>query len=181
MLFVDKCLPDEKWPQFYPMAVKIGLDKLAVVTTRMCEKYLALGPHSWCEGADEKLCDQLMEYVMSCGNFGLKRAEEDGPGANILAYARTPAAMMRLLQERGLVNWAAARKYKCLAPFAWIYQLGRYMKNGLGRDNAVGKLTVEAETAKEKVLLLDALGVRQASKRLAIYKNGKYVRTRKMP
>ena len=60
MMFADKCLPDEKWLEFYELAKKIELDKLAIVCTRMCEIYLGLSHREWCASADTNLCEQLI-------------------------------------------------------------------------------------------------------------------------
>lgn len=180
MMFVDKCLPDEKWREFRPMAQNIGLEKLAVITTRLCEIYLGLSIHNWCKNADPELCKKLMDYVMASGNFGTKRLE-DGPGTNLLTYARTPESVFRLLQERGLVNWKAAKRYMFLRPFAWIYQVVRYFRSGFGREEAIGKLKAEFGEANDRVELFDALGVKQTSKGLAVYKDGRYIKTYKRP
>ena len=181
MMFVDKCLPEEKWPMFKTMAQKIGLEKLAIVTTRMCELYLGLPEHMWCNTADVNVCKNLMDYVLSSGNFGRKTSREKGPGANIITYARTPFSFVRLLQERGLVNWKFAQSNALVKPFAWVYQLGRYCKKSLGRKKAFLELKEEYETAKSRVILFDILGVKQTSKGLAVYKDGKYIKTHKKP
>ena len=39
----------------------------------MCRKYLGLKDTvTWCQNADEALCDALMERLLSSGNFGQK-------------------------------------------------------------------------------------------------------------
>lgn len=181
MMFVDKCLPDEKWHEFKKHAHNIGLENLAVVSTRMCELYCGLQEHMWCRDADEKACKRLMDYILSCGNFGVKQRGENGPGATILSNVRTPFALVRLLQERGIVNWKAAQKHSILRPFAWLYQIGRYLSKGLGRKNAIKELKEEYDTAKQRTALFDLLGVKQASKGLAVYRHGRYIKTFKRP
>ncbi len=181
MMFVDKCLPDEKWPEFHILVKNIGLEKLAIVVTHMCELYLGLSPHAWCENVDISLCKDLMRYVMACGNFGVKNSVENGPGARLLSYSRTPMAFFRLLQERGLVNWGILHKHILLKPFAWFYQIGRYVRNIFGRNNAVAELKTDIKAAKRRAVLFDALEVKQTSRGLAIYENGKYVKTYKRP
>ena len=42
MMFVHRCLPDEKWPEFRKLAEQVGLESLAVNAARMCELYLGL-------------------------------------------------------------------------------------------------------------------------------------------
>ena len=176
MMYVEKCLPNQDWPEFHKLAKKIELDKLAVVCTRMCELYLGLSHREWCADTDTDLCHQLMDYILSCGNFGNKRVSGDDVSEKAFAYARTPKAWFRLLQKQGEINWKAARKHKLLRLFAWIYQLHRYISKGLKRDQAVFKIKKEYAAAKKKMAMFDALGVKTATKGIVMYKDGKYVK-----
>lgn len=176
MMFVDKCLPDEKWPEFSILAHNIGLAKLAIVVTRMCELYLGLPSRRWCAFADVNLCDQLMEYVLSCGNFGNKKVSDEAISESVFAYAKTLKSAHKLLQKQGLHNWKAARKYSILRPFAWIYQANRYIVKGLGRKRATSKIKAEYTAAKKRNAMFDALGVKTAAKGIVVYKDGKYVK-----
>lgn len=163
MLFVNKCLPDEKWPEFQEMARMVGLETLAITTTRMCELYLGLPERKWCAKADKALCQELMEYVLACGNFGNKRGGENSQGEGFFAYVKSIGTFFHLLHMRGMVNWPAAKRHVWLRPFAWIYQFFRYLVKGLGRDKAVFKLKKEYAAAKKKNNLLDRLEVRRDS------------------
>ncbi len=176
MMFVDKCLPDEKWPEFQKLVDEIGLEQLAVVTTRMCELYLGLSHREWCAGADENLCRQLMDYVIQCGNFGNKKTSDSDISKNAFAVASTPKAAFRLLQKQGLTNWNAAQKHRMLRPFAWIYQGFRYMVKGLKRDKAVAKIKSEYSAAMKRKEMFDALGVTTVAKGSIVYKDGEYVK-----
>ncbi len=150
MMFADKCLPDEKWPEFYEMARRINIDKLAIVATRMCEIYLGLPLRKWCADADTALCEQLMEYILSCGNFGSKMTSDAAISENAFAFASTPRMAFKLLQMQGLTNWKAAKKYKLLRPFAWIYQAFRYAFRGLKREGAFSKIRAEYTAAMKR-------------------------------
>ena len=176
MMFVDKCLPDERWPEFKKMIQAIGLEQFTIVTTRMCELYLGLSSREWCKNADTSLCRQLMDYVMSCGNFGNKRIDDQSLSENVFAYARTPKALFQILQKQGKTNWKAAQKHKILQPFAWIYQAGRYIFRGLNRDDSFRKLKSEFETAKKRNAMFDALGIKKISEGRVSFKNGKYIK-----
>lgn len=181
MMFADKCLQNDNWTEFQKMAQNIGLEPLAVVLTRMCELYLGLPEKEWCRNVNEKTCDQLMDYIMSCGNFGIKRKTDEDVVTNALVYARTPLSTLRLLQERGLVNWKACRKYSVLRPFAWVYQLIRYLISGLMQRDAVPKLKKEFNIASQRKKLFDELGVKQASKGHAVYRDEGYSMTFERP
>ena len=176
MMFVDKCLSDVEWPAFERLTENIGLTKLAIVITHMCEMYMGLPKRQWCAVAEEALCKQLMDYVLSCGNFGYKKTSDEDISENVFTYADTPKVAFKLLQDRGLINWKAAKKHKILRPFAWIYQANRYLFRGLRRENAVSKLTTEYNAAKRRKDMLRLLGVRTAREGIVIYKNGKYTK-----
>lgn len=176
MMFVDKCLPDEKWPEFLVMAEKVGLEKLAIVCTRMCELYLGLPQRKWCADADMALCKQLLDYVMACGNFGNKKTSDEAVSENAIAYASTPKMVFTLLQRQGLKNWKAAKDHKILRPFAWAYQAFRYASKGIRRDRALSKLKEEYTAARKRNKLFDALGVKTMAKGNVVYRDGKYIR-----
>ncbi len=176
MMFVDKCLPDEKWPSFQNHAKAIGLDSLAIVATRMCELYLGLPHREWCSQADEKLCKQLMDYILVCGNFGIVRSENIGTGENVFYFGSTPKSLFNLLQSRGLENWELAQRYAVLRPFAWMYQIIRYIKRGLEREDASTELIKDHKAARQRIKMFEALGVRQSAKGLAVYRDGEYTK-----
>lgn len=176
MMFVHRCLPEERWHEFQPMARRIGLETLAIVSTRMCELYLGLPERNWSKLADEKLCAQLMDYVLSCGNFGEKRIKDSDVSEFVISRARNPKSTYQLLQKRGEVNWEAVKEHPALKPFAWIYQAGRYLKRGLNRENALREFSAEYAEARKRNEMFDALGVKQTAKGLVVYKDGKYVK-----
>ena len=159
MMFVEKCLTDDQWQDFNKLVLKTGLDKLAIVTTRMCEIYFGLPKREWCKAAEDKVCKQLMEYVLSNGNFGKKKTSDSDISENVLAYARNPKSIFKLLQNQGLINWKASQKYKILRPFAWVYQMGRYIFRGLKRERAISQLKEEFTAAKRRNAMFDELGV----------------------
>ena len=176
MMFVDKCLPDDVWPEFKPMAKSIGLERLASTTTKMCERYLGLPERFWCSGADETLCKDLMELVLSSGNFGNKWTSDEAVAKTVFTYIIGPISTIKWLQERGLVNWKAAQVFPVLRPFAWIYQGIRYAKRGIRQEGSFSKLREEYDDAVKRTELFRALGVKQKANGLVIFRNGKYVK-----
>ena len=176
MMFVNACLTDEAWPAFRDMAARCGMERLAVVTTRMCEIYLGLPTRRFAAGVDEALCGRLMDYVLACGNFGSKWTEETDKARRVLTGSRSISSVIRILQRYGLENWPAARRHALLRPFAWLYQAGHYMRKGLLRRNAASMLSEEFSEARRRKALFDALGVKQTAKGLVIYRDGRYVK-----
>lgn len=158
MMYCDKVLNDAFWDEcFESSAEEIGLKKLAVTTTFLCQKYLGLrNTITWCKDADEELCDVLMDSLMSSGNFGTKR----GSGRSIEnATANLKrAGFFRYLQKAGEHNWKAYHNHPSLKPFCWAYQVFRYMRQGANAKRG-GKVTDDLKRGKQRHELLKQLGI----------------------
>lgn len=123
MMYVERELPDKTWEEdFCPVAREKKMDVLAVTITRMCQLYLGLPETvTWCAQADEALCAQLMESIMSAENFGRSnrsRYRISGVTANIRREGFFP-----YLQRIGVRDWKLLNKYSWLRPFAWLREL----------------------------------------------------------
>ena len=166
MMFVDRCIRDENWPQFETMAIQTGLWKLAVTLTRMCEIYLGLPIHKWCNGVDEQLCRDLMQYVMKCGNFGSKMNHLEALSISRMYRLQHPIATVKELQRRGCESWKAA-KYPLLRPFAWIWE-------GMQLIRKTPRVLYGYQNSRRMNTLFKALGIRRANDGLVFYQEGHY-------
>ncbi|MBR3019134.1 MAG: nucleotidyltransferase family protein [Clostridia bacterium] len=167
MMFAHQCLTEETWPAFEKMLEETGLKTLALAVMRMCEIYLGLSSHPWCVRIDEKLCAHLMDYVLSCGDFGGKRERSASLSTGRAEKLRHPIAALRELQQRGEENWPGAKK-PYLKPFAWLWQGCRFFRET--EDLAGGYAT-----ALQHSRLFDALGVRREAEGLVYYEDGQYI------
>ena len=172
MMFVDKCLPDDKWQEFQKLISKTGMETLAITTTRMCEIFLGLSEHKWCSGADERLCHRLMNYIMESGNFGVKKDQEERLAVSRTGKLRHPKAMLNELQKKGIENWEAATRCSLLKPFAWIWQGVKYLKDTPRFKEGYYK-------SKELHGLFNALGVKRDENGLVYFENGEYIKKAK--
>lgn len=130
MLFVKGYATDEFWnTQFFDLAKQCHLEKTAIVAACMCRKYFKLPVHiTWCHSAEEELCDELMETVLEYGNFGRKVSNNKAEvKAQIALTGFSRYGIFRHLQNRGEINWTAYHSHPWLRPFAWLYQLFRYV------------------------------------------------------
>ena len=166
MMFVDRCLTDDKWNEFELMAEQTGLKELAITTTRMCEMYLGLAEHKWSMGADEKVSRNLMEYIMRCGNFGAKRNEKDTLSVSRLYQLRHPIATIRDLQQKGRKDLRIEQN-PILRLFIWIFEGGR-------RICRIPNLFGKYQNARKTNALFKALGVTRSTEGLVYYKEGHY-------
>ena len=128
MLFVHNVLDDTSWSEYFrPLAQEAGLEKLAIVVTYMCKKWLGLPDDiSWCNSADEVVADQLLVRILDDGNFGCDRALYENVRISI-----KNEGTFKHLQQYGIDNWPLAQKHVFLRPLAWLYQLCRYACIGI--------------------------------------------------
>ncbi len=166
MMFVDKCLADDNWNKFESLVVKTGLKELAITTTRTCEIYLGLSTHKWCMNADEKMSRNLMEYIMKCGNFGIKLNQTDSLYVSGLYQLRHPIMTIKDLQQKGLEN-VTIKENPFLRPFAWIAE-------GWHRIIKTPDKLEKYRYARRTNALFMSLGVSRSADGLVFYKDGRY-------
>ena len=175
MLFVDKELDDRWWEEeFCQWTQKLGMHTLAVTVTKMCQMFLGLKMEgiTWCSGADEKLCRDLMVLTMERGNFGRKLGDSK-KAVPVLGLMSNVARIPALLQKHGCYNWKALEKYPWLKPFAWLYQLCRYIRQGLQRKHPFRKLLEDVRESKHQANVIDQLALaNNTKKKLDNYKKG---------
>lgn len=140
MLYVDQHLDDDTWfGGFAQIMEALGLEKLCITVTRMCQLSLGLrGNITWCQTADEALCHRLLAHTIQQGNFGRKQDRVSNGTVRVLNVLDSDLSFFQLLQRHGCYNWQALKRYPWLRPFAWIYQLCRYIRKGLRTKNPIG-------------------------------------------
>lgn len=158
MMYVNS-LPPEDHEELVSILRSTTMERLALVITAMCQMYLGLEASIPGSGdVEEKVCDELMSYIMEKGNFGSKSFQKDRT-ATFLLFSDNIGNFFKRLQFGGLSRWKAAKKYKILKPFAWIYQLfrgtGILMKDSVG----IKKLMEQKEKGLEQRKLIEALGL----------------------
>lgn len=161
MLFADRHLENPVWEQNFLSTVRqLGLQALAVSVTRMCQIYLGLRQDiTWCHGADDTLCGDLMSHTLQQGNFGRKLPRGYNRTVNLLSTAKKGPALLRSLQRRGCINWPLLKKLPWLRPFAWLYQLCRYIRRGLQLNHPIRHLRSALKKEHQQDILFDRLGI----------------------
>lgn len=163
MMYVDQELDDEMWnTQMQPVLKKTEYEKLAKIVTRTCQIYLGLREDNikWCLDIDEDIYQTLMSYIMTQGNFGRKKQEED-KGVKIVEAIRGPFQFFQLLQKRGENKWLLLKKYPFLRPFSWMYMGGRYIVMALQREKPFRTLISDVRGGGERKELFRQLGIYQ--------------------
>lgn len=160
MCYVERELDDDFWKnEFSLIADSIGMRKLAVIVTAMCAEYLGLVQSItwWTECDDPSACAELMEYILSHGNFGCK----DGSSSAVKVVRNWKSLWdgLRYAQESGKRVYPVFRKYKILTPFAWIAGIFRWIVLGMKKGIRPGNLKRISDKEKRETELLKRLGV----------------------
>lgn len=139
MMFATNMLDDERMEGYMPDLKMCGLDYLAVVVTKMCQKYLGLSHDkiTWCDSAEEELCDYLMEYIINQGDFGIKDTDEKI--AKVLSGYQSPIITLKKLQILGEAEWGLQKKMPILKPFAFIYACKNELRKAFIREGGLKK------------------------------------------
>ncbi|MCR5149593.1 MAG: nucleotidyltransferase family protein [Clostridiales bacterium] len=165
VMYVDKALDDEKWHNFKELTDILGLTKLAETAAFAGQKYFGAYPdYRWCRSADVKLCEEFMDYALSCGDFGVKLGDK-----NIVETALSRSIGLKHflgnLQKRGEENWSVLMKWPGVKPLAGFYQAGRYFTRGIKSGLKPDDLKYSLEAGKRRNNLVKALGAKQQSVR----------------
>ena len=160
MTFAKDNVDDDFWyNELAPMAQKGNVYPLAKIMTKMCQKYLGLSKElTWCQDADDELCDMLMEYVFQQGDFGTKAGEKDAE-VRVLTDVQKSGGFIKRFKDSSLYSMPAARKYKILLPVAWIYQLFRYATSWIMREHPLRTFRQNRKTAKKRAKFFKELGI----------------------
>ena len=154
MMYVNG-LDETQWAELIHLLKSTGMERLALTTTAISQRYLGLRHIVNENGLPTK---ELMNHIMEAGNFGVK-AGLNGKIAAFSLSVTNETGLFRRLQVGGLSQWKAVMKYPFLRPFAWGFQcfhiLGILFKNKMG----LKEIIIQQQKGMEQRNLLDALGL----------------------
>lgn len=109
----------------------------------------------------DSLCEAFLESIFSQGDLGRKAgSHEDFNTVKVLNRSRGGiAGWWHYLKISGEYNWVSLKKHPWLKPFARFYQIGRYIRQGLKRENAIQAFFYNYKISKKQKKLLNALGL----------------------
>lgn len=159
MMFVYKELDDDFYNKYFKkVLVDKGLERLAVVATRVCQMYLGLSDSiEWCKQADEALCFEFLDILFRSGNFGIKK-QNDGAVEGVTRNIKKNG-LFKSLQSSGEANWTLYHKHHWLKPFCWIYQMFRYLFKGIKTGKSSKQMAEDMAYGKKWAEVLKELGI----------------------
>lgn len=114
---------------FLSAAKKVGLSGLAEALIIVYKKYMRVNIDIVTSQFSDETIEELMNAFINSGNFGSKDLRDGSRQAElVMKHAKNLFSMFRLLQTNGRNHWEASETYILLRPFAWIYQIGYYVK-----------------------------------------------------
>ena len=155
---------EEKFLEMFEEILKdIGLWEFAKIITFISCKYLGLPGMKWARNADKKLADYILIDIIIGGNFGQKHADRSHESLLISSKNEKETSMFRqfFISANSIVykHWKAARKFKILLPFGWIFFGGRYIiRSLLGKRPQIRPQKV-AKEASERVDIYSGLNL----------------------
>ena len=157
IMYVRHTLPDEAWPQFRKKTDKLGLTMIALAAAKIGQVYFGINKDiKWCSNCPDNIAEALLEYAFECGNFGIKNSKTI-PMLRVLSFSKGPISLFKYLQIRGITNWELAKDNNWLRPFAWLYQLIRYIKFGV-RGDGIKEVHDTIKRGKKYDKLMDEIG-----------------------
>lgn len=159
MMYVYRNLDDDFWnSEFSSVAKEKGMDTLAITVTRMCQIYLGLPETiTWCSGADESACAELMDIILDSGNFG--RKNDRGRFVETVSTRIKSKGLFPWLQKAGEQKWEAYKKHHWLKPFCWLYMSFRCAKKGFTSGRNRKQLKDDLKRSNNRYELLKKLGI----------------------
>ena len=150
MVYAEHYLSDQYWEEHFCVeAEKVHLKELAKVMTKVCQRCFGLSNElTWCKDADSSLCRQLLEYLINEGDFGKKGAFENR-GVKLLSESKGIKGFLGRLNYSSKYSMSAARENLLLRPFAWVYQIIRYLHISIIRGNPLKKLSQDKKKSDE--------------------------------
>lgn len=162
IMYVRKSLSGESWESFKTKTDQLGLTTLAKVVTRFGQIYLKLNTElTWCQDINDTTVEKLLDYVYECGNFGSKDSGNNTM-IMVMSHGRGVKGFFKNLQSRGVKNWDAVSRHSWLIPFAWIYQLIRYIRKGI-KSNGLASLSDNIVASQKRNELMDELEATRAA------------------
>jgi len=155
-MYVNRVLDDKLWAEsFMETAEAVGLKKLAIYATALCETYLGCESRSYAASADNEVVDRLVDEIGAAGNFGRNRTSGQIHSSAMLNEKN----IFTRLHQGGMSHWKAAQKHKALRPFAWLYQCFRLTGMFIAHPGMARGIKEGVEIQKNQDEIFETLGV----------------------
>jgi len=160
--FVQQTEHEEFWStDLLPILKDIGLLNFAAVMTKTGSMYLGTPCPDWCGDVDEQLCDDVMQDILTGGNFGRKNKERSKSGMMISDHGKDGTKhgkvyyLWKTLLAGVWIYWPIVKKYPVLyLIFIPAFVIRRFYRVLTGKRTPVWK---SAQYVDERKSVYDQL------------------------
>lgn len=160
-VFVDQRMTKALWTSLEPILKSLGLLYFTGVITRVCVDFLKLSAEKvpWAMAYNANLSENVMEEIMSSGNFGCKqKGLQYGQNFFTDVNAANPlSSFARELVSACKRNWKPCEKNPILLPIGACAVLMRHIKMRKSGQRAAFKPIAEMKQAKARQDLYKSL------------------------
>lgn len=168
-VFVER-FSDERFRSIFEERLKeVGLWKYAKILTKASVRGLGATPKAFCEDADDKVADALLEEIVGSGNFGRKKEDREALllfTTSLKSYSfekKTPLGQF-MESQRDIVfdMWPVTKKAPILLPAGWFFADLSNIWNVIRGKKKLYSLKKVIEAAKPRRELFRQLGLYSA-------------------
>lgn len=131
--FVHKTYNMTFWKEkVIPLLKKVGLFEFANIITALSVKLFSVNTPAWMKKTDDKLLNELLEDILSGGNFGKKDKKRAKSGMMISDRGKSGIGkgklyyLIKALNDSSYSLYPITKKYKILLIFVNFYRVLRY-------------------------------------------------------
>ncbi len=153
--FLQKTEDKPFWNELLNLFRKIGILTYAKVISKISSIYFHIDCPEWAVSADVELCKDVMNDVLTGGNFGRKDRLRSKSGVMITERSKSGKKHGKLVNLYLMVHNTTPQRYKIVKKYPWLcpfFDLKRIMlyliKSAKGERIAIGKLIPEADKRK---------------------------------
>lgn len=153
--YLQKTENEPFWSELLHLFRKIGILTYAEVISKICSMYFHINCPKWAESADEDLCRDIMEDVLTGGNFGRKDEVRARSGMMISEHGKSGTKrgkfvnLFLTLHHSTCVKFPIVKKCPLLYPILDCYRAALYIvKVAKGERSSLIKLVPSANQRK---------------------------------
>ena len=117
--FLQKTEGKPFWNELLGLFQKIGILTYAKVVSKISAMYFHINCPKWAEDADEELCHDVMNDVLTGGNFGRKDRIRSKSGVMIIERSRNGKKHSKLVNLFLIIHHGIPKRYPIVKKFRY--------------------------------------------------------------
>ena len=119
--FLQKTDGKPFWNELLDLFQKIGILTYAEIISKICSMYFHINCPVWAEGADEELCRDVMNDVLTGGNFGRKDSLRSKSGVMTVERSRKGKKHGKFVNLLLIIHYGILERYPIVKKIPILY------------------------------------------------------------